>query len=134
MRCNHNFNAERTTSAVIVEIRERAAGGIPHLLSAQRERERKVGAGKRARVGTPSSAEDSLTEDRMALVEMPRRAAPNLMESGRWPRRSTSGLAARGAVLRPLDADEVRGEIALLAAAGVEAIAVCFLHSRRAAD
>ena len=27
-----------------------------------------------ARVGTPSSAEDSLTEDRMALVELPRRA------------------------------------------------------------
>ena len=54
----------------------------------------------------------------MALVELPRRAAPNLIESGRWPRRSTSGLAARGAVLRPLDADEVRGEIALLARGG----------------
>jgi hypothetical protein len=67
----------------------------------------------------------------VALVELPRRAASNLMESGRWPRRSTSALAAT-AVLRPLDADEVRHKIALLAG-GVEAIAaVCFLHSRRA--
>jgi N-methylhydantoinase A/oxoprolinase/acetone carboxylase beta subunit len=71
-----------------------------------------------------------MTEDRMALVELPRRAAPNLMESGRWPRRSTSGLAAT-ARLRPLDADEVHRGIALLAVTGVEAIAVCFLHSRR---
>jgi len=36
-----------------------------------------------------------------------------------------------GSVLRPLDADEVRRELGLLAAAGVEAIAVCFLHSYR---
>src|SRR5215471_13113074 len=36
-----------------------------------------------------------------------------------------------GTVLRPLDADNVRREIGLLAAAGVEAIAVCFLHSYR---
>ena len=36
-----------------------------------------------------------------------------------------------GAVLRPLDADEVHRGIALLAVTGVEAIAVCFLHSRR---
>jgi hypothetical protein len=50
----------------------------------------------------------------VALVELPRRAASNLMESGRWPRRSTSALAAT-AVLRPLDADEVRHKIALLA-------------------
>jgi len=40
-------------------------------------------------------------------------------------------ISRDGRVLRPLDADEVRREIALLAAAGVEAIAVCFLHSRR---
>src|SRR6516225_6169423 len=36
-----------------------------------------------------------------------------------------------GAELHPLDMDEVRRELALLAAARVEAIAVCFLHSYR---
>ena len=61
----------------------------------------------------PASAENPMTEDWMTLVELPRRAAPNLMESGRWPRRSTSGLAAAATVLRPLDADEVRRGIAL---------------------
>jgi len=36
-----------------------------------------------------------------------------------------------GAVLRPLDADDVRREITALTEAGIEAIAVCFLHSYR---
>ncbi len=40
-------------------------------------------------------------------------------------------ISRDGAVLRPLDPDEVRREIAGLAAAGVEAIAVCFLHAYR---
>src|SRR6516165_10506762 len=40
-------------------------------------------------------------------------------------------MSRDGSVLRPLDPTEVRREIALLAAAGVEAIAVCFLHSYR---
>jgi 5-oxoprolinase (ATP-hydrolysing) len=40
-------------------------------------------------------------------------------------------MSRDGTVLRPLDMDEVRHEMAWLAAAGVEAIAVCFLHSYR---
>jgi hypothetical protein len=56
------------------------------------------------------------------------------MESGRWPRRSTSALAAT-AVLRPLDADEVRHKIALLAGGSrpsPPSASCIFLHSRRA--
>jgi N-methylhydantoinase A/oxoprolinase/acetone carboxylase beta subunit len=41
-------------------------------------------------------------------------------------------MSRDGVVLRPLDPDEGRREIAELAEAGVEAIAVCFLHSNRA--
>ena len=40
-------------------------------------------------------------------------------------------MSRDGEVLRPLDPDEVRREIAALAEAGVEAIAVCFLHAYR---
>jgi N-methylhydantoinase A/oxoprolinase/acetone carboxylase beta subunit len=40
-------------------------------------------------------------------------------------------MSRDGVVLRPLDPDEVRREIAELGEAGVEAIAVCFLHSNR---
>jgi len=40
-------------------------------------------------------------------------------------------ISRDGAVLRPLDPNQVRREIAALAAAEVEAIAVCFLHSYR---
>jgi hypothetical protein len=118
MRCGHNFNAERTTSAMIVEIRVRAAGGIPHLFSAWHATERKVGAGRRARVGTPSSAEASAARGLKG-------AGWTAAESGDEPHGERSLAAAiderisrKGAVLRPLDADEVRREIALLAAAG----------------
>ena len=40
-------------------------------------------------------------------------------------------MSRDGAVLRALDVPGVRREIPLLAAAGFEAIAVCFLHSYR---
>src|SRR5579885_3004672 len=40
-------------------------------------------------------------------------------------------ISRDGEVLCPLDPGEVRRELAVLAAAGVEAVAVCFLHSYR---
>jgi 5-oxoprolinase (ATP-hydrolysing) len=40
-------------------------------------------------------------------------------------------MSRDGTVLRPLDPDQARREIAALAEAGVEAIAVCFLHAYR---
>ena len=49
----------------------------------------------------------------MALVELPRRAAPNFMESGRLAAAIDERISRDGAVLRPLDADEVRRGIAL---------------------
>ena len=49
----------------------------------------------------------------MALVELPRRAAPNFMESGRLAAAIDERISRNGAVLRPLDADEVRRGIAL---------------------
>ena len=46
-----------------------------------------------------------------------------------WRREVTERLDYHGEVLTPLDLDEARQEIARLVAAGVEAVAVCFLHA-----
>ncbi len=46
-----------------------------------------------------------------------------------WRREVTERLDHRGEVLIPFDADEARREVQRLIEAGVEAIAVCFLHA-----
>ncbi len=46
-----------------------------------------------------------------------------------WRREVTERLDHRGEVLEPFDADEARREVQRLIDAGVEAVAVCFLHA-----
>jgi 5-oxoprolinase (ATP-hydrolysing) len=58
------------------------------------------------------------------FLRFPEPLAPRLLR-----REVDERMSRDGAVLCPLDADQVRREIALLAEVGVEAIAVCFLHS-----
>jgi len=47
----------------------------------------------------------------------------------RWSLEVTERLDAEGAVLEPLDVDEVRAAVRLLRAENAEAVVICFLHS-----
>jgi N-methylhydantoinase A len=56
---------------------------------------------------------------------------PTPLVPRRWRRGVTERIAADGAIIEPLDEDELRAMAADLAAQGVESLAICFINSYR---